>query len=72
MPFLTLEEIYARLWKNEKLYDYLKEYGNIENAMNNGDALSKMADDNPHDKIAYSQVAKVFRLLEQIKREQGR
>lgn len=55
-----------------KLYDYLKEYGNIENAMNNGDALSKMAEYNPHDKIAYSQVAKVFRLLEQIKREQGR
>lgn len=55
-----------------RLYDYLKEHGNIETAMENGDILSRMAEENPQDKIAYSQVAKVLRLLEQIKKEQGR
>lgn len=55
-----------------KLYGYLREHGNIETAMKNGDALSKLAEENPHDKIAYSQVAKVLRLLEKIKKEQGR
>lgn len=53
-----------------KLYVYLKEHGSIETAMKNGDTLSNLAEKNPQDKIAYSQVAKVIRLLEQIKKEQ--
>lgn len=61
-----------RYFIRTRLYEYLKEHGDIETAMKNGDALSKMAEGNPQDRIAYSQVAKVLRLLEQIKREQGR
>lgn len=55
-----------------RLYDYLKEHGDIETAIKNGDILSKMAEESPQDKIAYSQVSRVLRLLEQIKKEQGR
>lgn len=55
-----------------KLYDYLKEHGDIGAAMKNGEVLSRMAEENPQDKIAYSQVAKVLQLLEQIKKEHVR
>ena len=52
-----------------KLYDYLLKHGSLENAMKNGEALSELASLHPEDKIAYSQVARVLKLLEHLKSE---
>ena len=52
-----------------KLYDFLVRYGNLDNAKKNGEALRELAALHPEDRIAYSQVTKVLRLLEHLKSE---
>lgn len=41
----------------------------FDNAMKNGETLSELAALHPEDRIAYSQVTKVLRLLEHLKSE---
>ena len=47
----------------------MREYLAVNNAMKNGEALSELAALHPEDKIAYSQVARVLKLLEHLKSE---
>lgn len=61
-----------RYFVRTKLYDYLVKYGNLDDAMKNGEALSDMASLHPEDRIAFSQVAKVLKLLERLKAENNR
>lgn len=51
------------------LYDFLVRYGNLDNAKKNGEALSELAALHPEDRIDYSQVTKVLKLLEHLKSE---
>jgi hypothetical protein len=52
-----------------KLYEFLVKHGNLDQAMKNGETLSILASAHPEDKIAYSQVARVLKLLEQMKED---
>ncbi len=55
-----------------KLYDFLVKHGNLDIAKKNGEALSELAALHPKDRIAYSQVARVLKLLEHLKSENFR
>ena len=52
-----------------KLYEFLVKHSNLDQAMKNGETLSILASAHPEDKIAYSQVARVLKLLEQMKED---
>ena len=52
-----------------ELYEFLVKHGNLDQAMKNGETLSILASAHPEDKIAYSQVARVLKLLEQMKED---
>jgi len=48
------------------LYKYLKENGDIKRAINNSKKIHKLSLDSPEDAIAYSEIHKVFTLLETL------
>lgn len=52
-----------------KLYDFLVKHGNLDIAKKNGEALSELAALHPEDRISYSQVSRVLKLLEHLKSE---
>ena len=58
-----------RYFVRTKLYDYLSKHGSLDNAKKNGEALSELAALHPEDRISYSQVARVLKLLEHLKSE---
>ena len=58
-----------RYFVRTKLYDFLVRYGNLDNAKKNGEALCELAALHPEDRIDYSQVARVLKLLEHLKSE---
>lgn len=58
-----------RYFVRTKLYDYLSKHGSLDNAKKNGEALSELAALHPEDRIDYSQVARVLKLLEHLKSE---
>lgn len=58
-----------RYFVRTKLYDFLVRYGNLDNAKKNGEALCELATLHPEDRIDYSQVARVLKLLEHLKSE---
>lgn len=49
-----------------KLYDYLVTNGNLERAKANAERLSVMSKTSPEDRIAYSEIHKVFELLDNL------
>ena len=53
----------VRYFRKTKLYDYLKTNGDIERAMQYAEQLSALSESSPEDRIAYSQVNRVLRLL---------
>lgn len=50
-----------------KLYEYLRDHGDIERAKANADRLSQMSKASTEDKIAYSEIHKVINLLDELK-----
>lgn len=52
------------------LYNYLVENGSLEMAMENAEKLSTLAHENPEDRLSYSEINKVFRLLHSIASEE--
>ncbi len=49
-----------------KLYKYLAENGNIDIAIKNAKKLEELAQVSPEDRVSYSQVYKVFELLNEL------
>lgn len=56
-----------KYFQKNNLYTYLKEYGDLERAMTNAEKLSILAQDNPEDGIAYSQIYKILQTLRELK-----
>lgn len=56
----------ARYFRKNNLYRYLTENGNIQRAMGYGAELSRLSEATPEDRIAYSQVHRVFELIASI------
>ena len=50
-----------------KLYEYLRNNGDIERAKANADKLSQMSKASPKEGIAYSEIHKVINLLDELK-----
>ncbi len=55
----------VRYFRKAKLYEYLKTYGDINRAMKYADQLSALSEASREDKIAYSQISRVLKLLHQ-------
>jgi predicted transcriptional regulator len=53
----------ARYFRKNNLYNYLTEHGNLERAINYAKELSRLSEETPEDRIAYSQMHKVFELI---------
>jgi predicted transcriptional regulator len=53
----------VRYFRNNNLYNYLTEHGNLERAINYAKELSRLSEETPEDRIAYSQMHKVFELI---------
>lgn len=55
-----------RYFIKTKLYDYLRANGSIERAKSNAEKLSQMSKFSPEDSIAYSEIYKVIKLLDDL------
>lgn len=55
-----------RYFIKTKLYDYLRANGSIERAKSNAEKLSQMSKSSPEDSIAYSEIYKVIKLLDDL------
>ncbi len=55
-----------RYFMNTNLYTYLVENGSLERAISYADELSRLSEQTPEDEIAYSQIHKVFKLIQDI------
>ncbi|WP_081832126.1 RloB family protein [Prevotella sp. P6B1] len=53
----------ARYFRNNNLYNYLTEHGDLQRAIENAKELSRLSEETPEDRIAYSQMHKVFELI---------
>jgi hypothetical protein len=53
-------------FKRVNLYQYLCEHGDINKAMINADKLAEYSRKNPDDRIAYSEVQKLIRLIDKL------
>lgn len=54
-----------RYFRKTKIYDYLCSNGDLNRAMKYADKLSELSESSPEDKIAYSQIHRVLKLLSQ-------
>lgn len=55
-----------RYFRRTNIYLYLTANGNLETARKNAEKLCELSQKNPEDAIAYSEVHKIFKLLEDI------
>ena len=53
----------ARYFKKNNLYKYLTEHGDLERAIGYAEELSRLSEVSPEDKMAYSQMHLVFKLI---------
>ncbi len=56
-------------FKRTNLYKYLLENGDLERAITNSEKLCKLCQESPEDLKAYSEIYKVFRLLDTIRQQ---
>lgn len=56
----------ARYFRKNNLYRYLSENGDLQRAIGYADELSRMSEASPEDKIAYSQMHRLFELIAHI------
>jgi hypothetical protein len=56
----------ARYFRKNNLYNYLTEHGDLQRAIGYAKELSRLSEATPEDRIAYSQMHKVFELIAQM------
>lgn len=59
----------ARYFRRNKLHNYLTEHGDLQRAMEYAEKLTIMSQATPEDRIAFSEMHKVFRLLATMEAE---
>ena len=60
----------ARYFRKNNLYKYLTEHGDLQRAINHAKELTRLSESTPEDKIAYSQMHRVFELIASINEEE--
>ena len=53
----------ARYFRKNNLYNYLTEHGDLQRAIGYAEELTRLSETTPEDRIAYSQMHKVFELI---------
>ena len=53
----------ARYFRKNNLYKYLTEHGDLQRAIKHAKELTRLSESTPEDKIAYSQMHRVFELI---------
>ena len=61
----------ARYFRKNNLYRYLTENGDLQRAMGYAAELSRLSEATPEDRIAYSQVHRVFELIASMNEDEG-
>lgn len=61
----------ARYFRKNNLYRYLSENGDLQRAIGYADELSRMSEASPEDKIAYSQMHRLFELIASMDEDEG-
>ena len=61
--FMPDYEKTARYFRKNNLYNYLTEHGDLERAIDYAKELSRLSEETPEDRIAYSQMHRVFELI---------
>ena len=61
----------ARYFKKNKLYKYLTENGDLQRAIGYAEEQSRLSEASPEDKIAYSQMHLVFKLIKSMDEEEA-
>ena len=56
----------VRYFRNNNLYNYLTQHGDLQRAIGYAKELSRLSEVSPEDRIAYSQMHKVFELITQM------
>lgn len=59
----------ARYFRKNNLYNYLTENGDLGRAIGYADELTRLSEATPENKIAYSQMHKVFKLIASMNAE---
>ena len=59
----------ARYFRKNNLYKYLTEHGDLQRAIGYAKELTRLSESTPEDKIAYSQMHKVFELIASMNEE---
>ena len=60
----------ARYFKKNNLYKYLTEHGDLQRANGYAEELTRLSEASPEDKIAYSQMHLVFKLIASMNKEE--
>lgn len=56
----------VKYFKKTKIYDFLKENGNIERAISNSDIIREWASENEEDRIAYSEIQGLIKTIKEL------
>lgn len=59
----------ARYFRKNNLYKYLTEHGDIQRAIGYAEELTRLSEATPEDKLAYSQMHRVFELIASMEAE---
>ena len=70
LQFMPGYEKTARYFKKNNLYKYLTEHGDLQRAIGYAKELTRLSESTPEDKIAYSQMHKVFELIASMDAEE--
>ena len=60
----------ARYFRKNNLYNYLTEHGDLQRATGYAEELTRLSETTPEDRIAYSQMHKVFELIASMNAEE--
>ena len=60
----------SRYFRKNNLYNYLTEHGDLQRAIGYAEELTRLSEATPEDKIAYSQMHKVFELITSMNAEE--
>ena len=60
----------ARYFKKNNLYEYLTEHGDLGRAIGYAEELTRLSEASPEDKVAYSQMHLVFKLIASLDEEE--
>lgn len=61
----------ARYFRKNNLYNYLTEHGDLQRAIGYAEELTRLSETTPEDRIAYSQMHKVFELIKSMDEEEA-